>query len=120
MIIILVFLQCLIFAFFASGLSFFLYNEMDTGGILAWWGRYRDRRWPQNQDGTYRFFGAITGQCAYCMNQWLTILSFLVVSALWCDCLNEVEYLYRFVFALPVAVFSNLFLHLYFKLFAGE
>jgi len=119
MILLIAFLQVLAFALFASGCSYLIFNEMDDNGLLGWWQRIRDTRWPVNEQGKMTFIGAITGQCPYCMNIWLTGIVFVVITALWCDYLNMFEYWYRFLFILPVAVFSNLFLTAYFRLF-GE
>lgn len=114
MIILITFLHVVITAGFLSSSSYFLWNEMDENGVLEWWRNFRDYYYPIT-DGRLTFIGAVTGQCPTCMNMWLTGI-FWVVLAYFIDALvPEVSGVYRYALAIPVMIFSNIFLQVLLK-----
>ena len=114
MIILITFLHVAITAGFLAPSSYFLWNEMDENGILEWWMNFRDWYWPI-KDGRMSFMGAVTGQCPTCMNMWLTGIFWLILAYFINLICPDIHGVYRCILAIPVMMFSNIFLQIMLK-----
>ncbi len=105
------FAEAVLLSLVTAGCSFFLDFAFRPGNIFAFWMKFIDKYFLNNERNPFSFLHGPLGGCAYCQNIWISfaasVMGILIFGLSW-------------LWILPIAFFSHLILFFLFKHFDLE
>lgn len=105
------FAEVILLSLVTAGCSFFLDFAFRPGNIFAFWLRFIDKYFLNNEKNPFAFLHGPLGGCAYCQNIWISFFA---------SAFGIVFFGLSWLWILPVAFFSHLILFFLFKHFDLE
>ena len=103
------FFECLFVALIAALTSFFLDFAFREGNIFAFWIRFLNKYFYENEKNPFKYLYQPLGGCLFCMNIW--VAQFFMIVYAW---QFGLVFLWFFI---PVGVLAHLFLNILSKYF---